>query len=486
MTLDRGKGGQLKILSQEQVYEIHLATLEVLDCVGVRVDHSSALRIMGDNGCKIDLDKKIVKIPEYVLKKALETCPSRITIYGKDPKFDVVLDDTNTVHTLGGAGASFVLDLEGQRRSASLQDLVNLTRLLDVLPHPHIAHLQALPQDIPQIGADRIIFATMLKNTLKPQHTASGGPQGLRDRLEMASVVRGSTEEAIKRPFFVENICPQSPLFHPYEMVEELIEVAKLRVPVIIEVDSMAGATAPFTIPGILVEQNANILCAIALIQMISSGTPCIYGTAGAIMDMRTGNYAGAAPESTLIHLASIQLSHYYHLPFQGGNPSDSKLPDAQAGYERALHFLPLFLGGCNIIHVATGNLEQSRLTSYEQCLIDNEILEAVFRIGKGIKFDRDSLALRVIEEVGPRGNFLTHPHTLGHLRKDRWDPMLTNRESWDTWEAKGSKDMRERAREKIKQILEEHHPRYLSKEMEAEIDRIAKISQQQASEKLH
>lgn len=205
------KGGQLKVLSEEDIYQIHIATLEVLEEVGVKIEHRPALELMADNGCKVDFDKQIVKVPEYVLKKALESAPSRITLYGKKRDFDVVLDDANTVYTMGGAGAIRVLDLDGKRRSATLRDLVDLTRLQDVLENMHIAHFLVLPQDIPQEGADRIIFATMLKHTQKPHHTIPGEVQGVKDHVEMASILAGDTHRLLEAPFYLENVCVESP-----------------------------------------------------------------------------------------------------------------------------------------------------------------------------------------------------------------------------------------------------------------------------------
>jgi len=431
MAIQGIRGGQLKILTEEQLHQIHLATLEVLEEVGVKVDHRQALEIMADSGCRVDFDRRVVKIPEYVLKKSLETAPSRITLFGKTPEYDVVLDDTDTVYTMGGAGALWVLDLEGNRRPATLQDLVNLTRIQNTLENLHIAVLQ------------------------------------------------GSVKEARERPIFVENVCVTSPLFLPNPNTQELIEVAQEGIPMLIEADAVAGATSPFTIGGCLVEKNATILSAIALAQMINPGVPCIYSSSSGIMDMSTGYYSAAAPESTLIHLAATQLAHYYHLPFQGGNTCDSKIPDAQMGYERASHFVALALGGCNIIHVATGNLEQMRLASYEQCVIDDEILGASFRIARGIEINRDTLAVDVLKEVGPGGNFLAHPHTLRYLRKNRWIPKLSSRENWETWQMKAGKDMREKAKERVRKILSEPYPEYVSEKAAREIDKIAQKAQE-------
>lgn len=478
MSVQGIKGGQLKVLSEKEVYQVHLATLQVLEEIGVKVEHEFALQLMADNGCRVDFQKQIVKVPEYVLKKALQSAPTRITLHGKSPNHDVVLDDTNTVYTMGGAGAIRVLDLKGKRCPATLKDLVDLTRLQDVLENMHIAHFLVLPQDIPQEGADRIIFATMLQHTRRPHHTIPGGPQGVKDHIRIASILAGGTDRLVQAPFYLENLCIESPLYHPRERIEELIEIAKHGIPMLVEEDAVGGATTPFTLAGTLVEQNANILCAIMLAQMINPGTPCIYSISSGVMDMKVGNYSAAAPESTLLHLATTQMAHFYHLPVQGGNTCDSKIPDAQMGYERALHFLALALGGCNIIHVATGNLEQMRLASYEQCLIDNEILGAAFRIVQGITINKDTLGVEVLKEVGPQGNFLSHPQTLRYLRKTRWVPELTDRRNWEAWEADGAKDVRQRARERVRKILEEHNPQYVSDDVAREIDRVAQAAQ--------
>jgi len=252
------------------------------------------------------------------------------------------------------------------------------------------------------------------------------------------------------------------------------MECAKLGIPVYIEVDSQPGATAPITLAGTLVEQNTNILCGVTLAQLINPGLPCIYAIASGIMDMSTANYSGGAPETTLLHAATAQVAHYYNLPFQGGTGIDATIPDAQAGYERALQVLGCSLAGTNFVHLSIGMMEQMLLASYEQCIIDNEILGAAFKIVKGIEVNKDTLAVDVIKEVGPGGNFLTCEHTLKYLRKIRWFPKITNREKWGVWQAKGAKDMRQRAGEKVRCILKEHHPQYLSAKQIEEIEKIA------------
>jgi trimethylamine--corrinoid protein Co-methyltransferase len=148
-------------------------------------------------------------------------------------------------------------------------------------------------------------------------------------------------------------------------------------------------------------------------------------------------------------------------------------------GYESALHFLGCAMAGVNIIHVAIGNLEMMSLASYEKCLIDNEILGAAFRMLQGVDCSRDAIGVEVFREVGHSGNFLQTEHTLKYLRKDRWEPKLTDRNSWDRWQkGEGGRDMRERAKDQAREILKEHTPHYMDEKEAREIDRIASAAQ--------
>jgi len=482
MPIDYLRSGQYKVLSDSDLNEIHYATLEVLDEIGIRVEYKPALELMRDYGCRVDFDKRIVQIPEYVLKNALSKAPSRFTLYGKKPEFDVKVD-TQAIYTIGGSSALSVLDLEGNRRPATKQDLSDLTRLQDALENLHIMHAIVIPQDIEQEGFDRIIFSIVMKNTGRNYYSQGMGAPSIRDQVEMASVILGSTEEVKRKPIFTIVVCLTSPLVQAGIRVEEIMESARYNIPLYVEADAQPGATTPITLAGTMVEQSANILCGIALAQMVNPGTPCIYAIASGILDMATANYSGGAPETTLLHSATAQVAHYYNLPFQGGTGIDATISDAQAGYERALQVLGCALSGVNFIHLSVGMMEQMLMASYEQCVIDNEILGAALHIAKGIEVNRETLAVDVIKEVGPGGNFLAHDHTLKNFRKVNWFPKITNRKKWDDWMIDGGKDMRQRANEKASEILTKHHPQYLSDDIAQEIDKIAESAQRTAIE---
>ncbi len=489
MVTDRGivpaRGGQVKILHDEQITMLHEATGEVLHDVGIKLLHDDALEIMKGNGCRVDFDQKIVKIPEDVLMQFVAKAPSKIMLYGRDSKYDIRLDVSSNVYVMGGAGALHVIDLEGNRRPSTLQDLRDLTRLEDTLENMDIAHFLVTPQDIPQDGFEMITFAEMLKNNTRNFYALVGGcREGLSHELEMAAVAAGSIDAVKKRPFFVAGLCVISPLTQTSDFVEELFACGENNIPVYIEADALAGGTTPFTISGTSVEINANVLSAVALAQMANPGAPCIYASSSGILDMRSLNLGGSAPESTLLHMAQAQLAHHYGLPYYGSNTPDSKLPDTQMGYESALHFLGCAMGGVNIIHVAIGNLEMMSLANYEKCLIDNEILGATFRMLQGIDCSRDAIGIDAFHEAKHSGQFLETDHTLKYLRRDRWEPGLTDRNSWDKWKMQtGGKDMRERAREKAQKILETYHPVHIGDKEAKEIDKIASVAQKTIAE---
>ena len=473
-------GGQLKVLSADDMRKVHFAVLEVLAEVGVRVEYRPALELFRDCGCPVDFDRRIVHLPEHVLRKALATAPSRFTLHGKSAEYDVPVD-LDRVYTIGGSCALDVLDLEGVRRRATLQDLVDLTRLQDALENLHIMHSLVVPQDIPQRGFERIMFATVMKNTTRNFYSQGQGGQSIRDQVEMAAVIQGGTEQVKRRPIFTIVCCLISPLVQSPERVEELMEAARFNIPLYIEVDTMVGATAPVTIAGALVEECANVLCGVTLAQLVNPGCPCVFSIASGILNMTNGQYSGAAPETGLLHAATAQMAHFYGLPFQGGTGIDATVPDAQAGYERALQVLTNALAGTNFIHLSIGMMEQMLLASYEQCVIDDEILGAACRITRGVEVNQETLAVDLFREVGPGGNFLGHEHTVRHLRRELWFPKITNRETYPGWMAAGGKDLRQRANERAREILATHHPRPLSDGQEQEIDRLAQASQQWA-----
>lgn len=303
----------------------------------------------------------------------------------------VTVDD---VYTVAGSSALYVLDLEGQRRSSTSADLVDFTRLIDALDQAHVMHAMVLPQEPPQAGVDRMLFSTIMKNTTKHYYSEGPGRGSVRDQVEMAAIIQGSTQAVVRQPQFSFVVCYISPLVHPPEPVQEMMECARFNIPVWLEPTNMMGATAPLSIAGALVEHTASSLAGLVLMQILNPGHPCILSTASGGLNMQSATYVASSPEAVLLHCATAQMAHSYGLPFQGGSGLDSCLPDAQAGYERMLQAVPMSLSGVNSIHLAFGMMDQLLTSSYEQAVIDNEILTAAFRLVEGIEVTRESIGI--------------------------------------------------------------------------------------------
>lgn len=481
MSIRNLKSCRLNFLSQDEIQKVHQAVLQVLWEVGVKVEWRPALEVYAENGCKVDFSSQIVKIPEVVLQKALSTAPSEFWLHAPDPDFNVqvTLED---VYTIAGSSALYVLDLDQVRRPATLSDLVDFTRLIDALDQAHIMHAMVIPQDIPQPGFDRILFSKIMQNTRKHYYSQGQGAQSVIDQVEMATVLQGSLDNIRSAPFFSFVVCFNSPLYHTPERVQEMMELAKYNIPVWLEPTNMMGATGPISIAGALVEHTANGLAGLTLMQMLNPGHPCILGVASGSFNMRYGTYVASSPEAVLLHCATAQLMHFYGLPFEGGSGVDSCTPDAQAGYERMLQAAPMTLSGVNFIHLALGMMDQLLTSSYELAVIDNEILTAAFRLGQGIEVSPETLAVDQIRRVGVGGHFLDQDETLYTYRHHHWQPVLTTRLGWNEWQTRyGGKDMRQRANELARKILDEPQPQRLSQEQIRELEQLANHYQQRA-----
>ncbi len=468
------RGGLLKYIREDDLEQIRYAIVELLAEVGVLMEYKPALELLADHGAEVDWEHSVVRIKQALLEKALLSAPSRFTLYGKTPEFDVKVD-LDRVYTIGGSCALAVLDLDGGHRPAVRQDLVDLTRLLEAMPNLDIMHQIVVPSDVPELGYELINFATCYSISKRNYYSQAQGAESVREQIQMAAVFQGSEEEARRRPTFTEVVCMVSPLKHEKQNSEVLMESARHGIPLYIEVDALCGATTPAPIAGTLVESGANVLAGVVLAQLINPGTPCIYSIASGIIDMANGAYSGAAPETTLIHAATAQVAHRFGLPYQGGTGIDAKLPDAQAGYERALQVLTNILAGTNFVHLSYGMMEQMLLASYEQVVIDEEIIGAAYRIARGFEVNDYTLSTDLLARVGPLGgHFLAQRETRDFYRKDRWLPTITNRDPWDTWRAAGGKDMRQYANERARAILAEQKPWAVSAEQAAEIERLA------------
>ncbi len=448
-----------RLFSEEDVHEIDRAVMSTLENIGIEVNSREARELLLEAGAKHKSGNTVL-IPEALMRECIDRAPSEVTLCGREDRHDLELADSR-VHFGTGGTVLHTLDLEtGERRPTTLQDIARVGRLVDALDNVHFYLVPLYPNELPKEQVDVNRFYAGLANTSK--HIMGGiyTAEGLRAAIALAEEVAGGPEALRERPIVSFITCTVAPLRIDATYGDFLVEIARRGLPVAIPSEVVAGITGPMTIAGSTVVQLAETLAGLAVAQLANSGAPVILGTVSTVMDPRRAGYLSGAVEMGLMQAGVAQMSHYYQLPlYATAGMSDSKLPDAQAGYEKAITALLVGLAGANYIHDAAGPLEFCTTAAYEQYVIDDEILGMVMRAVRGVEVSEDTLGLDAIAKVGPGGHFLTNAHTLKHMRDELFTPRVSDRDLREKWEAKGAPDTRERAREIARSILEEHRP---------------------------
>ncbi len=466
------EGGLYQPLTEQQILRIHQASLDVLEHTGVHVENQEALALYQRGGARLDGQR--VYITPHMVSEALDRAPSRVLLTGRDPAHDVVLEGKRVYAGTGGS-PTMILDPGAVTiRPARLRDLADLARLADALPHCDFITIPLHPTDVPDEDVPVNRFYTCLANSTK--HIMSnvqgkaGSLAGARQVIEMAGLIAGGRDALVERPIVS---CVTSWMVSPLHLdtgvTDILIEWCKYRLPLVLSSAPMAGSTSPVTLAGTLVQLNAEQLSGIVLTQLVQPGTPVLAGYIPGLADMRSGGYVGGAVEFGMMQAAAAQLAHFYRVPIYGsGGMSDSKLPDAQAGYEKMATLLLAAMGGCNFIHHAISMVTNMSVASLEQAVIDDEIVGMVMRALRGVEVSDDSLAVEAIDRVGPGGHYLMDDHTLHFMRPEFYYPHLSDRQNRPAWEATGKQDTRARAIARLEKLLEQHE----SAPLPADIDR--------------
>jgi len=465
----------LEFLSRDQIEEIHSASLKILEDVGVLVYEDSFLKFLADSSVNVDFDKKNVRFSPSLVMECIKKTPKRVMLYARDPKCDVELDDGKIYgHAVGGAAT--VVDLDsGEVRPSTRKDVADLTRIIDALPSLHTCTMIVLPCDVPEQVRDVYCMAEQLQNTGKNMDATPLSDKGFPYMVELAEAVVGGEEELRKRPIITCSFSPTSPLKFSGDVVRITIQGAKLGLPIAVLPCLMAGATGPVTLAGSLVQQNAETLAGLVMIQLVNAGTPFIYAPRVFAIDMLSG-MTSTGIEDGLSSVGCVQLAKYYGFPSDVyGLDTTSKTLDEQAAFEKGLNGILPALAGANILSGA-GSIDGGITASYEQLVIDDEIFGMIFRAVKGIEVDEERLAVDVIAEVARESsNFLQQRHTLKHFRQEYYVPKLSDRTARSRWQEMGSKNIVEVAREKARKILAEHQPPPLDKDVVKKFGKILK-----------
>ena len=467
-------GRTLKVLSSQDIQMVHTTAIEILKDPGLKVQHEEALDMFKQAGADVDLKKQIVRIPQFLVEKALNSAPSFMTVCGREPKYD--LKSYNGVHYTSGHGATFIMDIEtGKRRPAVKKDLENNVLIHDALENSHMIFPEIYPGDVPEKALDRHISQALLSNTLKPVIATAYDGAGARDLIDMGIAIAGSPEALKQRPMFTCSFGMISPFVYEPARIDALMEMCRFGIPFQIYTIPGAGTSGPVTLAGTLALSVAELLSGLVLTQLVNPGAPVrLMGYAGS-SDMRSGDFTFASPEKTLMAGGLAQVLQSYGVPHAvHGSTTRSNALDAQVGYETGMLNLFSALSGADIVIEATSSALENTKTSYpEQAIIGNEICSFINRILEGIEVNEDTLALNVIRQVGAGGEFLTHPHTMEHFKEEQWDAQLSTRIRREPWEKEGSKDIQARAKDRLKQILATHQPKPLEPDVQRKIQEI-------------
>ncbi len=443
----------IELLSPEEIQYIHDASMKLLAEVGVQFPAADAIAVFKQHGVKTDGQK--VYLGEKQVMEAIETAPKQFTIEARNPERSVTVGDGEPVFA-PAYGAPFLVDYETGKRAPTMQDYHNLARLAHALPNQDMSgHLMAEPGDVPAHMAHLNMLHANMIHSDKPFIGSSEGQKGAQHTLEMASILFGGDQD---RPVTIGLINSLTPLGYSGEMLAALMEYARRRQPVIIAALAMAGSTGPVTLAGTLALQTAELLAGVVLTQLISPGTPVVFGSTSTNIDMKTGALATGSPELSMMLVAHAQLARHYGLPSRsGGALTDASYPDAQAGFESMLGLMTTVNSGVDFVLHAGGILSSYLAFSYEKFVLDDEMCGLVRRFYRGFEISPETIAYDVIARVGSGGNYLMEMHTVKRCRTEFWQPNLCDRGGLEAWMAGGRQDAVVRARRRWQKLLAEH-----------------------------
>ncbi|MGD2147055.1 MAG: trimethylamine methyltransferase family protein [Anaerolineae bacterium] len=443
-----------EFLSDDQIQEIHNTSMRVMENVGVSFPHDDAIAAFQEHGFKTDAQK--VFFEEGQVMDALATVPRPFTIHALNPDKSVVVGDDLPVFA-PGYGAPFLVDYAAGKREPTLADYEDLVRLVDALPNQDMSgHLLVEPADVPSEAAHLLMLKAHMLHSDKPFIGSSEGEVGAQHTMEMAGILFG--EEVGDRPVTVALINSLSPLAYSDESLSALLVYARRRQPVLIAALAMAGSTGPITLAGLLAMQTAELLAGVVLTQLVSPGTPAIFGSTSTNIDMKTGALAIGSPELALMISAHAQLARFYGIPSRsGGALADASFPDAQAGFESMFALLTTVNSGVDFVLHAGGILSAYLAFSSEKLVVDDELCGLVRRYAEGIDVSPETLAYDVIANVGSDGNYLMEMHTVERCRTEFWMPALVDRTGLEAWMDSGRIRAVDRAHRRWQQLVAEH-----------------------------
>jgi trimethylamine--corrinoid protein Co-methyltransferase len=460
-----------ELLMPQQVQRIHDASLEVLQEVGLKVRFEPARNLFAKHGCTVDSETNIVKLPRAVVENYRKMAPPKFTFHARDPKFEKTIPDDSPVIVTASSAPDIIDPETGKERRAESRDIARVAHLINELPGYDMFSISTLADDAPkdQFTISRLYPA--LKYCLKPIRATTTDHKDTLSMMKMAYIVAGGEEAYKKHPFLTHHYCPTvSPLTMDVLSTENVMYFAGEGLPVYPTIVPNAGLTSPMSMAGTLVQGNAEYLATVTLMQMVKEGTPTIYATLATVADMRSGAYTSGAIECGMLHMAFAQIARFYNVPCGGYiGLTNSKLNDAQSGYETGMSGMGGILSGMDMFNIG-GLIDALKTFDFAKAVIDDEVAQMLKRVKRGISFNDDDLAVDLIKQIGPGGSYIVAKHTISRMKTEAVMTKIADRDARTVWEKKGSTDTHTRAMNKVKEIMKNNPAPLISPEIDAQL----------------
>lgn len=445
---------QLKILSEAQVKEMHEKALHVLENLGIIFAYEEALDLLEEAGCSVDRQTQKVKFPRELVEKSILSAPGTFDLYDREGNFYCTFGDGRTRFN-PGSSASNVLESDGDTvRLSGVKDLKLLTKVAQSLPHIDFISSSIVCEEAPGELGSQYLYYTEMQNSIKPIIGGATDAAGVPRTFKLLTAVLGSEENVRNKPYTIFDICVTSPLKWSHIGARNIIDCARMDIPINLISAQIAGATGPVTLAGCILEHTVEILAGLVLAQVVKPGHPVSYGGAPCIFNMKTMYTPMEAMECSMVTAGYSQMGHYYGLPVHTyAAMSDAKIVDYQAGSETARSGLMAMMAGCSNVSGA-GGLNVIAEMSIEKLVIDNDFIGTLKHLEKGIRFDESTLAAELLLEVGSGGNFMTQKHTMKNYKKEQnYSNITMNYQERAAWVKDGKPSIMDKARAYVQDI---------------------------------
>jgi len=463
------KFADFKVLSEQEIIQIHEASINILQNTGVMIYSKKVLDLLNEKGAAVDYDKKIAKIPRRLVESCLKTVPRTIDLYDRNGNKAMTIGD-RIPRCASGHNAIYIIDADtNERRNSTVRDVEEFGLISDKLEDIDIVGVPVMPQDVTPEATLIYAVKALYENTTKPLFFSTESSSVNAAIIGIMKAIAGK-DDISECPTAISQLSSTSPLFWEAGAVEALLEVSQEGVPLNLLPEPMTGVSAPYTVAGLLVMHNTEVLSGIVISQLVRPGAPVIYGSSWTTYDMKHTTAIIGSPETSMLRVAGSQMAMYYNMPSHTTAPnSDANVHDEQNAWEKTISNMCAICAANDII-MNSGMFATGLTISLEQLVLDDEMNGIIRRLYRGIDVSPKTIGVEVIDNVGPRGNFFMEDHTFEFLRSGEFrEVKVSNTKHYDNWLSAGAPDVVQNARVRVKELLKSGNDKRLdSKKIEA------------------